>query len=119
MKVLEGKEKEYKEWYDKNADAYGRACFTYAERWAEMMEDLIDRNPDKSLKDIIIEKAEETSHKANEEGITGFMYGCAVSILSECWMYGEELRIWHNAIYHYDGSGVVNPAVITISREND
>ena len=38
MKILEGKEKEYKDWYGKNRDAYGRACFTYAERWAEMME---------------------------------------------------------------------------------
>ena len=38
MIILAGKEKEYKDWYDKNSDAYGRACFTYAERWAEMME---------------------------------------------------------------------------------
>lgn len=36
MKILEGHEKEYKDWYDKNSDGYGRACFTYAERWAEM-----------------------------------------------------------------------------------
>lgn len=28
MKILEGKEKEYKDWYDKNDDPYGRACFT-------------------------------------------------------------------------------------------
>lgn len=32
MKILEGHEQEYKNWYDKNSDLYGRACFTYAER---------------------------------------------------------------------------------------
>ena len=29
MKILEGHEKEYKDWYDKNSDGYGRACFTF------------------------------------------------------------------------------------------
>lgn len=46
--------------------------------------------------------------------ITGFMYGCAVSILSQCWEYGEYLRKWHNKKYDYDGDGAVNPAVITV-----
>lgn len=26
MKIIEGKEKEYKDWYDKNSDGYSRAC---------------------------------------------------------------------------------------------
>lgn len=30
MKILEGKEKEYKDWYDKNSDSYGRACLEKA-----------------------------------------------------------------------------------------
>ena len=42
--------------------------------------------------------AKELSHKADTEGITGFMYGCAVSILLQCWEYGEELRRWHNRV---------------------
>lgn len=45
MKILEGKEKEYKDWYDKNSDGYSRACFTYAERWAEMMEEKLKNLP--------------------------------------------------------------------------
>ena len=52
--------------------------------------------------------------EVNKEGITGFMYGAAVSILSQCWEYGEYLRKWHNKDYGYDGDGVVNPAVITV-----
>lgn len=47
-------------------------------------------------------------------GHKGFMYGVAVSILSQCWEYGECLRKWHNKEYGYDGDGVVNPAVITV-----
>lgn len=43
MKIIEGKEEEYKDWYDKNNDGYSRACFTYAERWAEMMEEKLKR----------------------------------------------------------------------------
>ncbi len=58
--------------------------------------------------------AEKTSHAADNEGITGFMYGCAVSILAHCWKHGEELRKWHNGEYKYDGDGVVNPAILTI-----
>ena len=42
MKLKEGMEENYQKWYDKNEDAYGRACFTYAEKWAELMEEAID-----------------------------------------------------------------------------
>lgn len=45
------------------------------------------------------------------------MYGCAVSILSQCWEYGEYLRKWHNKKYDYDGGGAVNPAVITVGAK--
>ncbi len=113
MKILEGKELDYKEWGDKNSDPYGHACITYAERWADLLEELIEKSSDNPLK-VIVENARSTSYKADVEGITGFMYGAAVSVLSQCWKYGEELRKWHNKNYEYDGDGVVNPAVLTI-----
>lgn len=116
MKILEGKEKEYKDWYEKNSDPYSRACFTYAERWAEMMEKVIESSTDHPL-NVICENAERLSHEADTDGITGFMYGAAVGILSKCWVYGENLRKWHNNEYNYDGDGVVNPAVITVSKK--
>ena len=87
MKILKGKEQLYKEWYDKNDDSYGRACFTYAERWAEMLEKIIEESND-SPTQAIIDNAERCSLKADEDGITGFMYGCAVNILSQCWENG-------------------------------
>lgn len=116
MKILEGREQDYKDWYNKNLDPYGHASFTYAERWAEMMENIIESSTDEPMK-VIVDNADRLSHEADTEGITGFMYGCAVSILSHCWKYGEELRKWHNKEYNYEGDGIVNPAVLTIGQE--
>lgn len=104
MKILKGKEQDYKDWYNKNSDPYGHACFTYAERWAEMLENAIENSPDEPMK-VILDNADELSREADTEGITGFMYGMAVSILSQCWEYGEELRKWHNKEYNYEGDG--------------
>lgn len=55
MKIIDGKEQEYKEWYDINLDSYGHACFTYAERWAEMLEEIIDRSSDSPARVIVKE----------------------------------------------------------------
>lgn len=88
MKVVD--EKVYEDWKAKNTDGYGSGVFRYAEKWANMMEEAIENGA--KLEDV----AKSLSHKADTEGITGFMYGCAVSILSQCWVYGEELKVWHN-----------------------
>jgi hypothetical protein len=111
MKIIEGKEEVYKDWKDKNVDPYSACIFRYAECWADLMEAEISNG--KELKDI----ADKTSHDADTEGITGFMYGAAVSILSQSWQYGEKLRRWHNKEYDYEGDGVVNPAILTIKGE--
>lgn len=112
MKIKSGMEEDYKKAYDNNTDPYGHAVFTFLERWAELMEKDIKASGNAEMS---IEKhAEELSYKANTEGITGFMYGCAVNVLAHCWEYGEILRKWHNHEYHYDGDGVVNPAILTI-----
>ncbi len=115
MKILKGKEQEYKDWYKKNSDPYSRACFTYAERWAELLEKEIEES-DKDIKEVMKQYANKYSHDADVEGITGFMYGVAVQILSLCWEYGEELRKWHNKEYDYEGEGVVNPAILTVGK---
>lgn len=72
-----------------NTDPYGGAVMTYAERWARIMEARM--NHGERLEDI----ADECSHLANEEGITGFMFGAAVSTLAHVWKYGRELMVWH------------------------
>src|SRR5688500_5033018 len=103
-------ENRWNEYVKANSDPYGGECVAYAKRWAELMEKEIDSGA--KLKDI----ASETSHTADTEGITGFMYGAAVSMLFESWKYGESLRQWHNAKYSKAPvTGVINPAVLTIN----
>lgn len=92
-----------------NTDPYGMGVIKYARRWAKYMQKLIAEGKS------VVEVAEQASHDCDIEGITGFMYGCAVNILSQCWKYGEELRKWHNKDYGYEGDGVVNPAVLTVN----
>ena len=69
MKIVKGKEQEYKDWYEKNSDPYGRACFTYAERWAGMMEEKIKASEDDEMK-VIVDNAKQLSYEADKEGIT-------------------------------------------------
>ena len=106
----------------KNTDPYGGRCYTYADEWGRLMQvgiaEATANQPENSVFDIqgfITSIANETSQEADYDGITGFMYGASVSILSHAWRYGEYLRKWHNKEHGYEGSGVVNPAVMTIS----
>ena len=68
-----------------NQDGYGAGIVRYAERWARMMEAKLATG--QTLKDC----ANVLSHTADTEGITGAMYGAAVSILSQVWVYGAGL----------------------------
>jgi hypothetical protein len=103
-------------WVDNNTDAYGRGVITYAERWADAMETATARG------ETLQQCAERTSHEADTEGITGFMYGMAVSVLASCWSYGEELRRWHNLATQIHDEGeranergtVLNPALLNL-----
>lgn len=114
MKIKQRMEQKYQESYDDNLDPYGHAVYTYAERWAELMEKDIEQSG--KVDESIWLHAQERSHEADTEGITGYMYGCAVFILACAWEYGEPLRLWHNAQYDYKGKGVCNPAVLHIQK---
>lgn len=94
-----------------NTDSYSRAVMTFAERWARLMQAELANGEE--LENI----ASATSEEADIEGITGFMYGFAVHILSGCWKHGDQLRNWHNRKYGAsdDVEGTVNPAILTIS----
>jgi hypothetical protein len=76
----------WKAFKDANRDAYGGGIITYAERWARLMQ--VEMSNGKKLEDV----AKATSFEADVDGITGFMHGAAVSILSRCWKYGDTLR---------------------------
>lgn len=85
----------------------------YAERWSQMME--------QEIKDgaSVAEAAERTNHSADTDGITGYMYGQAVRLLSNYWEHGEELRQWHNQRLGYSGEGVINPAILAPPAKED
>ena len=98
-------------------DEYGLATFRYAERWADLIE--IKMNEGCQLEDV----SKQTCHDADTEGITGFMYGIAVSILAQMWVHGDRLRRWHNwdvspgqATQANREGKTLNPALIGISR---
>lgn len=95
-------------WVKANSDPYGGACVEYAECWAKLMQAEINKG------ETVISCAERTSFEIGYLGITGFMYGAAVQMLSQCWKHGEELRKWHNKEYGHEGDGVVNPAILTL-----
>lgn len=101
---------------ENNTDPYGAGVVRFAERWAKLMQ--VEMASGKKLKDI----AQQTSHDADNEGITGFMYGCAVSTLAQTWEHGEKLRRWHNKDVQLgnegdianENGGVLNPALLTM-----
>jgi len=100
-----------------NRGGYGGACVRFAENWGRLMQARIEQG--EALADI----ADECSTVADgPEGITGFMYGCAVQMLSQCWKHGEELRRWHNLDAQLsdegekanESGGVLNPAMLRV-----
>lgn len=99
-----------------NTDPYGARILSYAEDWANFMEREMAKGK------TIAECAEATSREADTDGITGFMYGAAVSMLAQVWEPGEELRRWHNLDTQFgtegeranEMGGVLNPALLNI-----
>lgn len=96
---------------------YGQAVIEFAETWARLMEARIAGG------EALADCAEPTSYlAAHHFGLTGFQYGCAVSILAAVWRHGEELRRWHNLKIQVrdegeranESGGVLNPALLTL-----
>ena len=116
MKLKPGTEKEYQEYVARNQDFYGKGVVDYSESWANLMEQKMASGA--KITDI----AKDASHEADTDGITGFMYGCAVKGLAHFWEHGEELRRWHNldtqikdeGVKANESGGVLNPAILNI-----
>lgn len=117
MKLKAGTEEQYATYKSNNTDPYGARVVSYGEDWADLMEGRMSKG--EALEDI----AEATSRQADTDGITGFMYGAAVSALAHCWEHGERLRVWHNRKTQIgtegeranESGGVLNPALFCVS----
>ncbi len=122
MKIREGQEERYQKFVSANTDFYGKEILGYGERWADLMEMRIATTGE-SLKKI----AKRASHEADINGISGAMYGCAVSFLATCWERGDELRRWHNLDCQIgtegesanETGGTLNPAMMVIGVKSD
>lgn len=124
VKIKSGLEKEYADYVIRNSnDDYSKGVVDFTERWASTIESALPPSPESSQVTTFLEgNAERLSHEADSEGITGFMYGCAVQALAYFWVYGEELRRWHNLDTQIQNEGeranetggVLNPAVLNI-----
>lgn len=107
-------------------DAYSYACVRYAVAWARLMESRGELAQEPTERDAqqIAQIAKNCSHEADTEGITGFMYGAAVSMLSRFWTHGEALRRWHNKDTQIgtegdkanESGGVLNPAILSMKQ---
>ena len=120
---IAGNPQEYADWKAKNADdPYGMRIFSYAEDWADMLEKQIAENSELTIQAVIEKYADALSHTADTDGITGFMYGAAVSVLAQSWIHGDQLRRWHNlkTQIHHEGERAneegktLNPALLNI-----
>lgn len=76
----------WRETVENNQDGYGACGIRYAARWAHLMEQELSRGK------TVSEVADKCSYEADLEGITGFLHGCARSILCQVWEHGQELR---------------------------
>lgn len=81
-------------------DLYSMKIVEFAERWAYMMEVKISEGC--KLEDI----AGELFYDVDIDGVTSQMYDIAVVFLVKHWIYGEDLKNWHNKKYGYTGEGV-------------
>lgn len=84
MKIKEECKKDYEKFENNNQDFYGAGVIRFTERWADAMEEEIER-----IGTISFDKARGLSYKCDTEGITGFMFGCAKSILKQWWLHSD------------------------------
>ena len=89
MKIKAGMESVYASLKNEmTQNGRNNAVVTYAERWADMMEQQISNGAS------VAEAAAQTRYEANQENLSWFMYGNAVRVLVNFWDHGEELRQW-------------------------
>jgi len=117
--------KDYDGWktsLEANKDSgYGESVSVFISLWASLMEVQIIFEG-KPVAEIAEACEKQAGALMGRYGMTGFQYGCAVSILSQVWEYGEELRRWHNlrtqigneGVKANKSGGVLNPALLQI-----
>lgn len=85
--------------------------YQFAAFWTLEMEHRIAKG--EKIADIARECEMAVYEKYPKIDMTGSMYACAVAMAAHYWIYGDELREWHNQKYGYNGDGVVNSTIVS------
>lgn len=108
--------------------AYGFTILVFAERWADTMEQMLHDVEGSTVEDVAEPACDEVRSGLGIWRPTGFQYGCAVELLSACWVHGEALRRWHNLKTQIRSEGeqanrlpgaVLDPALLTLGLKED
>ena len=110
-------------YFDRNSDPYSRAAVNYAARWMAMMEADADEF---GIDDTLAQRADRLSHRADTDGISGYMHAAAARGIAQFWKYGEEFRRWFNRKNQIgdegdranQSGGILNPAVLHVCLQN-
>lgn len=71
-------------WRSVNTDPYGNRIMEYASQWMRMMEGRMSQGQ------TIVSCMQDTARIADNDGISGYMYGAAVSIIKLVWIHKDE-----------------------------
>ncbi|MEW6408039.1 MAG: hypothetical protein AB1465_05100 [Patescibacteria group bacterium] len=71
---------------------YDKAVLTFAKRWAERMEGEFKGSFSHEV------AARTKMEEISVEKLTNHMYCAAADLLVDVWVFGEELRQWHNIV---------------------
>lgn len=116
MKILTGKETEYKNLRDSDSEPDTKGVFVYAELWAELMEKKIEHSND--VMKAIAENAAKLSFYADPcEGISGFICNSALNILAQYWEYGEYLKSWNDERIQFERRIMKPSRAIIVGKE--
>jgi len=106
MQILDGKEQEYVNYT--NAMEYFKDSVRYAETWAELIEEAIEKYSNMPLLEVVNEYAWKLKCRVDMQGIKGAYYDLVLEIIKSYWKYGREFKQWHGTIYRIPPSSIDN-----------
>jgi len=96
----------WKRYIEKNKDPYGAACVKIAKKVMEYLDEIEDFDANH-----LISRADNEY----KEGITGFMAGAVVAMVSQCHSRGDEFKeSWNGHFGDKKRKGVINPAILKV-----
>lgn len=100
FKMKKGQEKLWRTFVDENSSTvYERQIVEFTIKWVTRMEEAISKKA--SWQKVL----EEVYNNLEHFNVDYVQRNEALSILTRVWVYGEELRRYHNSRFSYEGDG--------------